>query len=255
MPTIILASSFCTTDINENRERFIVPLTDKNSYLSNIKKYITGYDRVVAVANDPANYDMNDERAHMHFQSLEMTGLHFREKIILDNRNKKEYLSLLNGADLILLCGGKLVCQLQFFREIHLAEFISAYQGLIISASAGAMTLCEYMTDFPEYLHERDDREMDDYIIKGLGLYHEILIPHFDGAAFGESYLDEGIDHLNDYILPLSRGRELIGMPDGSYILLRNGYAAYFGAYFSIEDGHITKIPNIQIESSLHYFL
>lgn len=166
MAIIILASSFCTSDINENRERFIIPLTNKNSYLSNIKNNVTGYNRVVAVANDPTNFDMNDERANIHFQSLKMTGLLYKEEIILDNRNKKDYLSILNGADLILLCGGKLVCQLQFFKEINLKEFIKNHKGLIIGASAGAMTLCEYMTDFPEYLHEIDDRNIDDYIIQ-----------------------------------------------------------------------------------------
>lgn len=104
----------------------------------------------------------------MHFQSLEMTGLRFKEKIILDNRNKKDYKTILENADLIFLSGGKLICQLEFFREISLKEFIKDYSGLIIGASAGAMTLCNYMTNFPEYLHEIDNRKTEDYIIEGL---------------------------------------------------------------------------------------
>lgn len=166
MATIILASSFCTSEVNSNKERFVIGLTDRNFYLSNIKNHVTSYGRVVAIANDPANFDMNDERAQTHFQSLEMTGLHFQEKIVLDNRNKKDYVSILSGADLVLLCGGKLTCQLKFFQEINLKEFITNYTGLVIGASAGAMTLCEYMTDFPEYLHEVDNRKMEDFVIK-----------------------------------------------------------------------------------------
>ena len=81
----------------------------------------------MAVANDPANFDMNDERANMHFQSLEMSGFHFQEKIILDNRNKHHAKFILQNADLVLLCGGKLICQLEFFREIHLKEWIQNY--------------------------------------------------------------------------------------------------------------------------------
>ena len=78
-------------------------------------------------------------------------------------------------------------------------------------------------------------------------MHNEILIPHFDGKVFGSSYLDEGMDHTKDYILPLSVGRELLGIPDGSYILLRNGKAEYFGEYFKIKDGIITKVPDSKI--------
>ncbi|PID84304.1 hypothetical protein CSB09_01640 [Candidatus Gracilibacteria bacterium] len=242
MATIILAGDFGTSGVNEKRERFVIPLTNKNFYLSQIQKYITGYNRVVFIANDPANFEMNNERSYMHFQSLEMTGLRFKEKIILDNRNKKDYKTILENADLIFLSGGKLICQLEFFREISLKEFIKDYSGLIIGASAGAMTLCNYMTNFPEYLHEIDNRKTEDYIIEGLGLNDDIIIPHFDGKSFGKTYLNEGIDYMNDYILPLSVGRTLLGIPDGSYILLHDGKKEYFGDFFLIENKKITKV-------------
>lgn len=242
MAVLLLASDFGTSDITEKRERFITPLTNKNLYLDQIKKFVKKFDRVVMVANNPALFEMNDERAHMHFQSLEMTWLHFKEKIILDNRNKEDSHSILEGTDLVLLNGGKLVCQLKFFKEIGLGSFIQEYEWLIIGASAWAMTLCEYMTDFPEYLHEVDDREIDDYIIEGLGFHNEILIPHFDGKNFGRSYLNEGINHVKDYILPLSKWRELLGIPDGSYILLHNGKKQYFGDFFQIKEKKVMKI-------------
>ena len=72
------------------------------------------------------------------------------------------------------------------------------------------MTLCQYMTNFPEYHHEIDNRTLDDYVIEGLGLYHDdIIIPHFDGKTFGKTYLNEGIDHINDYILPTQHGTRI----------------------------------------------
>ncbi len=242
MATIILAGDFGTSGVNEKRERFVIPLTNKNFYLSQIQKYITWYNRVVFIANDPANFEMNNERSYMHFQSLEMTGLRFKEKIILDNRNKKDYKTILENADLIFLSGGKLICQLEFFREISLKEFIKDYSGLIIGASAGAMTLCNYMTNFPEYLHEIDNRKTEDYIIEGLWLNDDIIIPHFDGKSFWKTYLNEWIDYMNDYILPLSVGRTLLGIPDGSYILLHDGKKEYFWDFFLIENKKITKV-------------
>lgn len=41
MATIILAGDFGTSGVNEKRERFVIPLTNKNFYLSQIQKYIT----------------------------------------------------------------------------------------------------------------------------------------------------------------------------------------------------------------------
>jgi|GEM_PF-1037613 len=238
MAIIILASSFNSSarDENDNQISHVIP--DFNNFLSNIKKYTPSFNRVVIVANDPTAFEINDMRGGLLFKSLEMSGLKFKQQIILDDRNKKDATAIINGADVIFLSGGKLGCQLEFFAEIGLRDIMKNHKGLFIGGSAGAMNLCETVFEYPEFPEDIDNRTEEKYFIKGLGFHNEILIPHFDIDTMTLGHT-EGIDVVKDYILPKSHGREFIAFPDDSYILLDGGRANYFGTFYKVKDGSI----------------
>ena len=233
---IILASSFNCNEKDGKGVRFPIPLTNTNSYLSNLKNYISKYDSVVVVANNPISYEITDMYANFLFASLDLSDLKFKNKTILDNRNKKNAKTIIENANLIFLSGGKLECQLDFFAEIGLRELIKNHNGLIIGGSAGAMNLCNYACNFPEALDEVNSKQRE-YFLKGLGFHNELLIPHFDG----KKYDSDEVDVLNKFILPLSQEREFIAFDDDSYIVVNNGEAEYFGSFYKIKDGKIRK--------------
>ena len=242
---IILASSFnCTKKCRNSDKRRAIPITDVNAYLTNIKKFVQKYDNFVLIANDPSDCEMNDYRFGLVCQSLEMSGLIFKNKTFLDNRNKRKAKEIISNADLIFLQGGCLPCQLEFFARIGLKKLIQQHNGLIVGSSAGAMNLCQTVFNYPEVAEEIDDRQGNEFFLRGLGFYNQIFVPHFDGKKKRYCACTTDFDPLRDYILPLSHGREFIACNDGAYILLDGGAAQYFGDFYLIKDGSIVGYKN-----------
>jgi len=236
---IILASSFNMTEKDEDGNRHPTIITDTNCFLNTIKRLTPKHDRLVIVANDPNNFEVNDYRFDLQSKSLALSGLDFKEKILLDSRNKNDAKSIIESADLILLSGGKLECQLDFFHEIELKTLITNHPALIMGGSAGAMNLCKVAFNYPEYAHEVDPNKTE-FFLPGLGFHNEILVPHLDDKT--NPYLNDGFDPVAEFILPKSHGREFLAFNDDSYILIENGVTKYFGNFYRIKDGIIKQV-------------
>ena len=234
---IFLTSRLNTHIKDEIGNKIAIPLDNENNFLANLKKYLKKTDRIVYVANNPDNFEENDVRIVAVFESFEKTGFNFKEKILLDGRNKHKAKEILSGADLVILSGGKCLCQLEFFREINLKELIIKYNLLTIGISAGTMNLCNVVANFPE---ETSDFGQPLWL-DGLGFYNGIIIPHFDGDNKKYQIDDVELDVVNDYVLPLSINKEFVGIPNGSYILIDNKKINHYGKIYKISNGQITK--------------
>lgn len=236
---LILASYLNTHTKDELGNRIAHPINDENKILTNIKKFVKNTNRVVYIANNPNNIEENDLRIQPLFESLDQSGLIFKEKILLDKRNCKHYKEILAGADLLILSGGKCLCQNKFFRKIKLKKFLKNYKGLAIGISAGTMNLCKIVANFPEEIADLKEPRW----LKGLNLFDGIIIPHFDGEAVKYQIECEEIDLINDYVLPMSNKKDFIGIPNGSYILINNKCEAeYFGVMYNISKGKVEKM-------------
>ena len=235
--SIILTSKLDFSDKDENGVRHSKIIENKNEVLTNIIDRLTKYDTVVVVANDPNNIE-NDFRASTFFESLDKTGLVFKNKLILDERNKNKAKSIIESADLIFLTGGRIVSGKEFYTSIKLAKLLKNHKGVIIGASAGSMLLCKEICDFPEMMFDTFEAGYVD----GLGLVDNILlIPHFDGET--KTYQGNAErDIVKDYILPFSYKKEMIGVPNDSYILVDENGKKSYGDVFSIKDGNVVKI-------------
>lgn len=235
---IFLTSLLKTHIKDENGIKHPMPIENENDILTNIKKYLRGTNRMVYVANDPNNIDENEIRIIPVFQSFDLTGLKFKEKILLDCRNQKHAREILLGADLIILSGGKCPCQINFFKKIGLKRILKKYQGIVIGISAGSMNLCKTVANFPEELVDLKQPRW----LKGLGKTDEIIIPHFDGETKTYQIDCDEIDLINDYVLPMSHKRDFIGIPNGSYILIDNDSKVhYYGNMYVISKGEVHK--------------
>ena len=239
--TIILTSRLETHVRDENGTKTSIPIEDKNEILTNIKKYLKGNKRLVYVANNPKNIEENDIRIVPVFESFDKTGLYFDEKILLDCRNIKQAKEILTDADLIILSGGKCLCQLKFFKKIKLKKILQNYQGLVIGISAGTMNLCKIVANFPEEKADLKEKRW----LKGLGFFDEIIIPHFDGETNTYQIECDEVDLVNDYVLPMSHKHKFIGLPNESYVLIDNDLnVKYYGVSYEISNGEVKRREN-----------
>lgn len=215
---IIFASSFNNIAKDKNGNKYAVPMSDNNLFLTNLRKYTPKLDCVVMVANDPTSFEITDFYADLLFQSLKLSGLDFKSKIVFDNRNTNLAKEIFSNADLIFLSGGKVDVQNKFFNEVEMGSLLRTNTGLIVGGSAGAMNLCEKVLCFPSF-------------IKGIGFWDKIIVPHFDGE--NKIYKRDGNDEYNN-LMDLSKDRELIGIDEYSYLLLIDNEVKPFGSVYRI---------------------
>ena len=245
---LFLTSKLKTVIKDENGIRYSIPLDNENQILDNIKRCLSRTKRIVNISNNPQNFENNDMYAKLTFESFEKTGFNFSEKIVLDDRNKKNAESILKNADIIILSGGKISCQNEFFNEIKLKKILRDYKGVVIGVSAGTMNLCKKVFNFPEELIELDEQRW----FEGLGFYDESIIPHFDGDTKSYQTKCEEIDIVNDFILPASRECDFVGLKNGAYILIEDdGKITLYGDIYKISDGQVRIINNSINEQSL----
>lgn len=238
---LFLTSRLNTRVMDEDGNKTTIPIENINGVLDNIKKYLSGTNRVVYVSNDPNNVIENEERIKNMIDSFSLSNLNFNEKILLDARNKKDAKNIILGANIVILSGGKILCQNKFFRSIRLKKILKHFNGIVIGMSAGTMNLCKTIYNFPE---ENADIKEQRWV-KGLGLYDKIIIPHFDGETNTYQIECEEVDVVNDYIFPASHKKEFLGIPNGSYILIDNNKnVSFFGEMYTIKDGKVSNFNN-----------
>lgn len=235
---IFLTSLLKVRDYSVADARVPIAISDENGILTNIRKSLKRTLGLVVVANDPYDAADNDDKLDCIYNSFCLSGINFEQKFMLDARNANMAGNLVSRADMVILTGGKCVCQNKFFADIGLKEILKSYDGTVIGVSAGAMNLCKTVANFPE---EKSDLPEPRWL-DGMGFADEIIIPHYDGETDSYQFECEDFDIAKDYILPMSRERVFTGVPNGAYIMIdQNGHKQYFGAVYSIENGKSKK--------------
>lgn len=236
---IFLTSLLYTHYYDENGDRVPIALKDENGIVGNLRNNLKRRQRLVLVANDMYDSEDNDNKISVIRDSFGMSELGFNEYAVLDARNKNSAADIIAGADLIILSGGKCVCQLEFFEEIGLRDILLSYNGIVIGVSAGAMDLCGTVANFPEEVSDLTQNRW----LKGLGFVDEIMIPHYDGEQNRYQFECEEFDIATDYILPMSKGKRFTAIPNGSYVMITSdGKKRYCGDVYTISDGKTVKI-------------
>lgn len=234
--TALLTSEVEKSVKNEDGTRTAIKIVNSNGILDNIKKGLKHKNKVVFISTEPDNFTANDERAEFLNKSLKLSGLKFKEIVTLDNRTLKKSKELLYGSDLIWLGGGKILGQNRIMKKSGLKKFLlENFDGVIVGISAGSMNLCDTIFNFPEEVADLKNKR----IVKGLGLFDEMFIPHCDGRSY--LYEEEGFRTFKDYILPFSYKHDLLCLPNGSYVKLdRSGYK-FYGEYYILRKGEIYR--------------
>jgi hypothetical protein len=203
----------------ENGNKMPVKFFEDNKFLKNMKESIKDYNKFVIIASDPDNYELNDNYLKLDTEILALSGLKFKESLVLDNRNKEDIGNILKNSSLIFLSGGNTFQQNMFLNAIKLKDYIKETDACIVGISAGAINSAEIVFSSPE--NEKDLTRS--VILKGLALTTINVEPHFD--------LDNPNKIQMDSIIKESNNRIIYGLPDKSYIFNNKVYGKCYRIY------------------------
>ncbi|MDO5540849.1 MAG: Type 1 glutamine amidotransferase-like domain-containing protein [Eubacteriales bacterium] len=218
--------------------RRVEGLDEKNSFLENLRKYWKEDSRCLMISAFPAEYDVNDEMTAFFSKAVKKAGLTLSAFDLWDGRTKDVSGEVLHSYDVIFLGGGHVPTQHRFFEQISLKEKLQEFHGIVIGISAGTMNSAELVYAQPELEGESVDPSYIRFL-PGLGLTKTMILPHYQMVKDQEldgKRLYEDITYKDSY------GRKFLALPDGSYLLIKDGKETVWGEAYEIADGVLRRI-------------
>ena len=216
-------------------------LNPANFFSEELGRYFSKDCRALFICSDPDLYDKTDFFANGTKAIFEKAGFSFGAFTILDSRNEHKASELVKSSGLIILAGGHVPTQNQFFSRIGLRALLKDYKGILIGISAGSMNSAETVYAHPERDGEAADPAYQRFL-PGLGLTKTILLPHYQENR--DSVLD-GLRIYEDIAFSDSYGRVFYAIPDGSYLYINNGKEELRGEAYRISEGRISQISRM----------
>lgn len=214
-------------------------LDHSNEFVTNLKKYWPNEAKGLIVAAYPDDAVINDSLRSQIPESFWLSGLPFRDLEVCDARNEKQARQLVSDSNVIILAGGHVPTQNQFFWRIHLKELLHEYQGMIVGISAGSMNSASIVYAQPELEGEAVDPHYERYL-EGLGLTDVRILPHYQ---YQRGLTLDGKRVFEDLCIPDSYVRSFYALVDGSYLFVdKDGSTALYGEAYLLEDGFEKKV-------------
>ena len=213
-------------------------LNPANGFLDALQRALPKRTDALFVCANPNRPAYTDHIARDMRLALEHEGYSFSDFLVLDGRNEKDASALVADAELIVFAGGHVPTQNAFFQKIKLKTCLKAFDGVLIGISAGTMNCSDPVYAQPE---EEGEAVSPHYrrFLPGLGVTPTMLLPHYQMVK------DDTVDGLklfDEITLPDSMGRTFYAIPDGSYLLGRNGRETLFGEAHRIRDGRMEQV-------------
>lgn len=221
-----------------DRSRVTEGLDEKNRFAENLKQCWKSYSRCLMITASPEEYEQNDEMVEFFRSTIKKAGLSYEAFDLWDGRTEEFSVERLLRYDVIFLGGGHVPTQNEFFRRIDLKEKMQDFSGIVIGISAGTMNSAEMVYAQPELEGEAADPDYQRFFI-GLGLTRTMILPHYQMVK--DQVLD-GKRLYEDITYGDSFDKRFLALPDGSYLLIRNGEETVWGEAYEISDGKISKI-------------
>ena len=216
-------------------------IPEENNWREVLRAEIGDKKSGLLIAALPDEFDMNDSMAKDMMTSFEMTGYKVEELKVCDNRNWEMLPHLIKEAQFVVLSGGHVPTQNDFFVKIGLKELIHKFDGTIIGISAGTMNCADVVYACPEEEGESIDPDYKHYI-PGLGLTTINVLPHYQ---YLKDVMLDGVKMVDDIALKDSYNKSFIALVDGSYILVENGKSIVYGEAYKAYNGVMEKICEV----------
>lgn len=208
-------------------------LNGANGFIDALRACFPANCRGLFICSDPADTKKTDRFAGEMRRIMARSGFLFQSYGILDGRNASRAAGLIRKADFIILAGGHVPTQNRFFAAINLKELLRGFDGVLMGISAGTMNSAETVYAQPEREGEALDPGYRRFL-PGLGLTKTMVLPHYQLVK--NDVLD-GQRLFEDITYPDSMGRVFYALPDGSYLLIRDGKEELRGESHRIGDG------------------
>lgn len=225
--------------------RIPAPLSNVNNCLDTIrafwpvKEYAglgTGASVLMICAN-PYDHEKNDSVLSCFREALPMSGLPVTSVEMCDDRNPT-LAQKVSQSDVIILTGGHVPSQNEFFESIALREKLGNFSGLLLAWSAGSMNCADTVYAGPELPGEAIDPNYKRWL-SGLGITNLNIFPHF--SRLRDEMID-GLRMIEDVTFPDSFTHEILAINDGSYVVIEDGKQTLYGEAYMIRNGEIEKI-------------
>lgn len=210
---------------------------ERNGFLQNLALVWKDDAEVLLICAEPDNKEENDNMRDNFIDAFKLSGLSVSDIKVCDGRNDKDIAHLIKECDVTILSGGHTLTQNIFYKKIGLKPLIKDFDGIIIGVSGGTMNSGSEVYAQPEL----EGEVMDENYVRftdGLGLMDLMILPHYN--ALKDKYLD-GRHLINEVAVEDSYGKKIYAIPDGTYILIKDGSAEIIGEAYLISDGEITK--------------
>lgn len=234
---LFLTSSPCDNDVPKGVDLPCI-FFERNRFVENLRERMRPEACLVVVAASPEDYPLNDEMVSTFAHCFEYHGLTLADVELLDARNEARAEELITRSDVVLLGGGHVPTQSEFFRRIRLRELLSDYDGVVIGISAGSMNCASTVYAQPEMPGESLDPEYERFI-PGLGLTDVMILPHYQKV---KNMILDGRRLYEDITFKDSIGRAFIAMVDGSYVLEEPSGVTLWGEGYLVSNGKIRTI-------------
>ena len=191
-----------------------------------IKEDINSDMSITFIASLFDEYERNDTQVKEIINVFKNIDINFKEVYLIDNRvSKEDAYKYIEKTDIVYLMGGSPELEMKSIIEYNLFNILNDREGITISTSAGAMNQTDrviYKDDFKNY-------ELVDY--QGLGFIDLDIYPHFDSDS--KEYMNE--------VLEVSKYTKIVGLPNESFIRVKDGNIDFVGKHYFIENGVIEE--------------
>lgn len=213
-------------------------LCKSNDFIKNLRSCWKPDSRLVVICSDAHNFPLNDEMCDTFTKCFRYHDLTVSSSIMLDSRNERDADRIIALSDVILLGGGHVPTQNEFFARIGLKALLREYTGMVVGVSAGSMNCKDVVYAQPELPGESIDPGYKRFI-SGLNLSKIQILPHYQMVR--DNILD-GKRLYEDITFADSFGRSFYVLVDGSYVMLKDHVYTLWGEGYRIRDGRMEQI-------------
>ena len=216
------------------------PIMDpQNGLIQRLKQALPPYCRCLYICSSPDRRDLNCTFGADIFQIFAQEGMPFSHYAVLDGENFYEARKLVGESDLIVLAGGHVPTQNEFFTRIGLKNLLRGYPGVVMGISAGTMNAADTVYAQPE--NDGETAPTFRRFYPGLGLTEINVCPHYqqvrdwildDKKLYGEITEADSKDHTFHIF------------PDGTYIYRDDKEYAILGKCWRMRDGITELLSN-----------
>ena len=214
-------------------------LTEANGFLQRIRSKLPPNPKTLFVASSPADHARTDFYCGDMAGAFERAGILLPGWQILDDLTADKARELVAWSDFIVLMGGHVPTQNEFFNRIGLRRLLEGYPGVVMGISAGTMNAADTVYAQPE--EDGESAPSFRRFYHGLGLTHINVCPHYQEVIEKNMCVD-GIPIYPNLTAADSMGHTFHIFPDGTYLYRDEKEYAILGECWHFRDGVMTKL-------------